>query len=583
MPIGTSPVAAKQLAEKISRYRRDFRAFANEQLKIFGQPLDFWPCQEPLILDIEKQFAERGFARCVWLKARQVGSSTLAQAYVAWRTMLWPHISAIVIADEAERSRTLFEICRSFYDQMDDDVRPIGRYVTKRELVFANPNHATRQADPGLRSRVVVESAHKKNIAIGTAWQVAHLSEVARFRDPNFVIDGLIPAVHRVPGTIVIMESTAEMAGAWYRQFCEDSMKGRTAFHFSFVPWYLQPEYQIPLGPKEKMDFDAEERHMMAEYGLTPMHIKWMREKLAEMNGDWALFRQNFPLSPEDAWITPGVQVFPTKVLRELASQVRPPIRRVEMFPGPRALDGPQGRLLIWEEPQPGKAYDMGVDVAMGTAETEDDPGDLDSSIMCILERGTNKQVAEWSGKTIDPFELANAVYWVGLYYNTAQVAVETNAIGMGTNQQLSKMGYPNQYIWRYRDEIVPRYSKKTGWETNMRSKPWLVGFAGHEGMHGRIEIRSELLYKEMEAFVQKGPREWGAVAGYHDDRVMAWMIALIASDDESFEKYYGIRKMINGPAKGDDALANMPQPWECDSTFNRGLGLFEKSSSPWD
>ena len=227
---------AAQVAAQIHRYRKDFRAFAKEQLKLGSNPIDFWPCQTPLVESIEQQFADHGFARCVWLKSRQVGASTLAQCFVAWRAMLWPNVNALVLADEAERARSLFEIVRSFYDQMDENIRPVGRYVTKRELVFANPSHVTRTSDPGLRSRVVIESAAKKNIAIGSSWTIAILSECARYRDPSFVIDGVFPAVHRIPGTIIIAESSAEMSGTWYRDFFEDSMKGKTGFSAVFVP-----------------------------------------------------------------------------------------------------------------------------------------------------------------------------------------------------------------------------------------------------------------------------------------------------------------------------------------------------------
>ena len=89
MTLGTPPMDATQIATTLVRYRKDFRAFAREQLKIAGNPLRFWPSQIPLIESIERQMADRGFARTVWLKARQTGASTLAQAFIAWRAMLW--------------------------------------------------------------------------------------------------------------------------------------------------------------------------------------------------------------------------------------------------------------------------------------------------------------------------------------------------------------------------------------------------------------------------------------------------------------------------------------------------------------
>ena len=599
MSVAQAPMEARSVAQQLVKYRNDFRLFAREQLKITGQPVNFWPCQLPLLEDIERQLEKQGFARAVWLKSRQVGASTLAEAIVAWRTMLWPHINAMVIGDEAERSRSLFDIAKGFYEQMDPEIRPVGRYITKSELVFANPSHITRHSDPGMRSRIKVESAHKKNIAIGSNWQIVHLSEVSRYPNPEFVLDGVIPGVHRVPGTIVIMESTAEMAGTWFRDFCEESYHKRNAFEFSFVPWFLQPEYYIcpvcsrsyPMLCNDRnhkaqaaraMDFNADERHIMAEFGLEPGHIRWMREKLGEMGQDWDLFRQNFPLTREDAWVTPGAQAFPLKKLREQKANVLPPKRYAEVHSGPQIFDAPQGRLSIWKEPEVGIAYDCGVDVAMGLADDEDAKHG-DASVACMIIRGSGEQVAEWSSRTTDPLELATVLYWLCTYYNTAQLAVETNG-GMGgaTNAQLSKMGYSNSYIWRYRDEVVPRYTRKTGWETSIKSKPWLVGFAVHELLNDRVIIRSELLLREMENFVRKGPQEWEAVAGYHDDKVLAWMIAVLVSDDENFGRYYGLQAQMNRNKIVQQEIKARPESWEADLTFNKKLA-HERIDLVWD
>lgn len=591
---------AERTAQAIVRYRRDFESFAREQLKLNGKPFEFWPCQAPLVESVKRQFEQKGYARCLTLKARQVGYSTLAEAFVAWRTMLWPHVNAVVIADNAERSKTLFDISKSFWESMDDWIRPQGRYSTKSELVFSNPSGITRAADPGLRSRIKIDSAHKKNISIGANITIAHLSECARFPDPRFVLDGVIPAVHLVPGTMIIMESSAEMAGTWFRDFCDDARKGKNPFEFIFVPWILQPEYSICPVCRNNicvdrthlkkginiLDLTADERHMMAQYGLLPGHVNWMRLKLGEFGGDWDLFFQNYPLDFDQAWVTPGINAFPVKCLRDQKENIRPPIRIAEVYPGPRILDAPQGRLRIWKEPEAGKAYDCAVDVALGIGKEEDDVSEeeyklRDASCAVIVERGSCEQVAEWHSKALDPFELANTMYWLGTYYHNAQLAVETNAIGGGTNAQLAKMGYGNLYIWRFRDQIVPVYSKKTGWESNRKSKSWLVGFANHELINKRTIIRSELLLREMEQFVRKDVDEWGAVAGAHDDRVMAWMISVLISDDENFERYYGLKKGMKDQTIVENKRT--PEPWEYDS-FNGGFlkPQREDKLAPW-
>lgn len=612
--ISQVPSDLYKVAQRIAGYRKDFRLFAREQLKLRGQPFVFWSCQEPVVSIFERQLERQGFVRIAILKARQTGASTLAQGFVAWRTMLWPHQNAIVIADHAERSRTLFDIAKSFYEELDPEIRPRGRYVTKRELVFANPSKVSGRSDPGLRSRIVIDSAHKQNIALGASWNFVHLSECSRYKNPSFVLDGVIPALHRTQGTFAIFESSAEMAGVWWRDFCEASERGETGFEFFFIPYWLQPEYFIcpvcqqhvcgdpqheKLGFK-RLDLTADERHVLAEYGPQGYrlgNIVWARAKLAELGNDVDLFRQNFPLCSSDAWVTPGVQAFPTKKLREQRKNIRPPKRIANVYPGPRILDDPNGHLWIWKEPEAGKSYDCGVDPSLGIGldegDTENQLRGVDASVICVIERGTNEQVAEWYSKYHDPIDLATVAYWLGKYYNTAQVAVEVNGVGASTNVQLAKLGYPALYIWKYRDEITPRYTRKTGWESNRRSKPWLIGFAVHELTNDRVIIRSELLLREMEQFVRKDASDWGAVSGAHDDRVFAFMIALVASDDENFGRYYQLSSDGGSSSGGSSSAgssttaaattASRPEPWECDMKWSGLIRAKERMDAPWE
>ena len=63
----------------------------------------------------------------------------------------------------------------------------------------------------------------------------------------------------------------------------------------------------------------------------------------------------------------------------------------------------------------------------------------------------------------------------------------------------------------------------------------------------------------------------------------MAWMIAILISDDEDFSRYYGLQKQFGGKVVGDQKL--QPNPWECDM-FNGGFmkkQTSEKGLDPWD
>ena len=96
----SSQTEARDSARQIVKYRQDFRSFASEQLKVLGQPLNFWPCQLPLLADIERQMKTQGFARSVWLKGRQVGACVSKSTRILKKNLTWVTAFDIEVGDE---------------------------------------------------------------------------------------------------------------------------------------------------------------------------------------------------------------------------------------------------------------------------------------------------------------------------------------------------------------------------------------------------------------------------------------------------------------------------------------------------
>lgn len=525
-----------------------------------------------------QQKRETGWIRMVCLKARQVGLSTMSEAMITNAVMLNPNTNGLVVAHDASTAETLFSISKTFYDNLDTDIKPLRKYSTKRDFYFENPDDTGRAALPGLGSRLIIASANNIAAGIGRTLRAVHLSEAARYPHPEAIIDGIFPALAKKPGTICIFESTAQYSGKWFRDVCERAKRRDGDFRFIFVPWYLQPDYAIPLLRGEKLQYSLEEKQFIREYGLTPEQIKFFRQERLNTGND-AIFSQNYPFTEEQAWITPGDQVFPSSALdRQIEFNVRPPLRVAEIYPGPVIQDSYNGRLQIWKEPEKGRQYDVGVDVAGGVEASDQEDSDRDWSVMQVVERGSLEQVAEWRSRSVDAVELADYIYALGTYYNRAQVAVEVNGIGLATSVQLSKKGYSNLWRWRFRDEAVDRITKKVGWETTRRTKKWLISFAVHELNNNRIIIHSKALINEMRTFVHLGYDTYGGAAGEHDDLISAALIAWTISDDENVGKWNGGERRMTAAA---------PQPgmvgyWNSDPTDLRSPKK-EIQHAAWD
>lgn len=234
-----------------------------------------------------------------------------------------------------------------------------------------------------------------------------------------------------------------------------------------------------------------------------------------------------------EAWQTAGFKVFDTAVLEDLRLTVSNP-RYVGRLDTNRLMpiyeNHPEmtNYLAVWEVPKHNLTYDIGVDVSLGS-----EGGDYTAIV--VIERDTKRCVALWKG-LIDPFDAAIEAEKIGIFYNYAQINCEVNSIGYATNGKLAET-YPNLYRWKIRDEQVLKLTRKTGYETTHRSKKYLVSLA-RTLLRKRPPIRSKFLFEELTTYVDYGDDFYRAAPGFNDDCIQAFMLAMVASDDEKVPNF---------------------------------------------
>lgn len=534
-----------QRAAKIALYNQDLRLFCEKELKIVIKDVtgesdlqQFRPYRWQLdqIEAAEKQLARIGKIRQIVFKCRQPGESTMAAGIVSRLTYLTHNVHAFVVAQDKTTVGTIFGIYNNYYENLSDDIRPMQKYFTKgTRMVLGNPNMRARTDDPGLNSELIVGEA--KNINVGTGFTVhaLHLSELARYASVQSLKDSLIPAFSDGKNTIGIIESTAHWAAGaeMLKSMCERAMRGESEWEYHFVRWWRQPEFQISLEKGEIFKTTQEEKHLLKTVPLLTLeNLKWRRRKLMDLDGDIYAFRISFPFTFEEAWIPGGHSAFPIDRLMELRGQIKPPKRRCEMTIDGKLYDDPDGRLLIWEEPEQGAEYHLGSDLGAGI-----DDEAHDATTAEIVKQGNRKQVAEWQGY-IDARDFADVLFHLGMYYNVAQIAPETEKYGLGCVVRLQELCYPNIHIWQKRDQINVKYTNFLGWSTTNNSKILLVDLCRHLLWNRQLHIYSEALLEEMLNYVRDvtpgGFHTYNAGPGSTDDLIQAFMIALRISEDEA-------------------------------------------------
>ena len=404
-------------AAKIESLKRDFPRFFQEQLSfrppvgpIIRGPLKY---TQKLVDDVmENQLKEKGWIRVIEFKSRQHGGSTHGVARGCHRAFLNENVSALIVAQDDSTTSNLFNMGTLFYESMDEDIRPVRRYLTKQAIVLENPDDKSRPKYPGLRSRIEIQSAKNVHAAVGTTRNWLHLSELARYGRIHDLKGSIIPAIHLIPDTAIIVESAPFGYGEGrdeFRAMCDAARSGKSPYHFVGVYWWMDTQCYLPLSKDQKIKRTAEENRLAKyvakiskqelgfAFELTDEQLNYRRVRVQELgNGDDVigeqLWDQQFPKDYESGWVSLELGVWPSYKLEQAAQSgmiVNPRWYADVMFDKVEPTPANTGPIWIWEMPIPGEMYDIGVDVASGIK-----GGDY--SCFQVINRRTKEQVAEY-------------------------------------------------------------------------------------------------------------------------------------------------------------------------------------------
>ena len=252
--------------------------------------------------------------RIIILKARQLGFSTLTEALIFHACATRTYTNALIVAHREDATANLFRMSRLFYDELPEPIRPMLRSVTAQELVFENPSRirAERIARPGLRSRIRCATAGGKGIGRSDTLQLVHLSEYAFWPEGTegkaSTLAGIMQAVPSTPGTMVIIESTAN-GFEDFKERWDAAVAGENDFEPVFFAWYENPEYVME--PVPGTVWTPEEKDLRERYELTDGQLQWRRWCIANnCGGSLAMFRQEYPANPDEAFLHSGTGVF---------------------------------------------------------------------------------------------------------------------------------------------------------------------------------------------------------------------------------------------------------------------------------
>lgn len=442
------------------------------------------------------------------LKSRKMGLSSYIIAEDLWSCIMHDNQHAVFICQNQEEVSKQFEL--RVKPLLDSCVVPIRYKSLKEYIVF-----------PDTSSRYYIGAAGQKTFGRGSDITRYHISEYAFFENPT-IMTGIEEAC--LDGAVGRIETTANginfFHGSWKR-----AEQGLGRYKPIFYPWFLDKDYRI-VGAKPYV-LDEIETNLMQAFDLDFEQLAWRREKIKNMSRP-ELFAQEFPSTPDEAFLSSGRMVFDwVALLKHEQTLIKPQWRGYlkDMGDVIEFVPMQSGGLEIWEQPQDNHVYVIGGDIAEGIE------GGAYSAAF-VLDVGARKQVAAFHGH-IPPDRFGDVLFDLGMYYNVATVVPESwPGPGGVTMSRLVQRNYRN--LWKRQRGT---YSNRTddqlyGWETNKRTKQDMILSLSAAIRDHDLVIYDQGLHSELRSFVYAEDGDMEPQLGCFSDRVIAAAIAWRVSRD---------------------------------------------------
>ena len=189
-------------------------------------------------------------------------------------------------------------------------------------------------------------------------------------------------------------------------------------------------------------------------------------------------------------------------------------------------VEDDSGYISIYHDKVEGVPYVIGGDTAGEGS---------DYFVGQVLDNMTGRQVCTLRHR-MDEDLYAKQMYCLGIYYNTALIAIEANFSSYPI-KELERLGYPKQYVRTAEDTYTRKPKESFGFKTTSVTRPVII--AGLvEVVRESVELLNDAdTLGEMLTFVRNEKGRAEAEDGAHDDCVMSLAIAYYARGQQRYTK----------------------------------------------
>ena len=515
--------------------------------------VDPWLSQRIVVDAVAKGLSE-GVHEFVVLKCRQVAITTVCSVIELFWALANPGVQGAIIADRTDNLERLRRIFAALLETLPPEWRS-----SEHKLVQNNRNGMA------FANRSVIDlmaAASNPDLGASRALNMLHATECGTWKSLAGVESLKASLARQNPHRLYVWESIANGFN-WYYNFCQQAKADRH-MRFIFIGFWANPTYSIPKSdPDFKVYWDGhltgEEitraRYVKQQYNIVirPEQMAWWRRE-SEFRAEEYMLR-HYPWHERECFIASGSGFFPAARTLEISEQLSPtspPYKGYKYTFDDKFLAShidqvtkPDDAMLkVWEPPEPGGVYVIGVDPSGGGG------GDSDDHAIEVLRCFADKivQVAEFQTNHPLTYQLAWVLAHLAGAYRDHIANLEVTGVGAAVLPEvrnlrqlaergilagapeagniLDMIGQVRWFLYK-RPDTMGGAGNVIAWKANADNKHQVYSELRDSLMLRRLEIRSPRLIAQMQSIIEDdGWLGAGPDTGENDDLVSALVLA---------------------------------------------------------
>lgn len=363
--------------------------------------------------------------RVIGIKPRQVGWSTITNAFLFWKAYTSRHSRLVLSMVHEDRSLQRFkQMLRVYWKGMPPELRAALAKDNDEVTEFGHNGSAFHRLLAGGSGQARSYTFNDLYATEMSKWKTrtSANSSAERTSTQDETWGSAMATIHD-PDSHIIVESTGAGPFGLFYDLYKKSLDPKSSWHLVFVPWYDVARYQLPLSPVEARDLeqelDPEEVALMRDFGVALPQLAWRRRKMFDDMLSASLFRREYPghhsepfLADARMWFDHAALAVQGKYAKSLAATEK-----------------------IFHQPERGSRYVISADTSGGT-------GGDEASVKVLREDSV--EVASWDTNQVDPGGQALQIGRFSQLYGQGSrphVIIEANRYGKDVIDRCDSMG----------------------------------------------------------------------------------------------------------------------------------------------